>query len=169
MSTKLTNKGQSVYEIEATVEKDAWKEAQDRALKKLASKVTVKGFRTGKAPIELAKERIHPNDLINEAINEALPKLYNDALNEHKLRPFTRPDVNITKLDENGFTAVFEITTVPEVTLGQYKDINIPLETKKATKKDVDEAIDHLLEDNAELVLKDGPAEKGDTVVFDFK
>lgn len=169
MSTKLTNKGNSIYEIEATVGKEAWKEAQDKALKKLASKVTVKGFRAGKAPIQLAKERINPSQLINEAINEALPKAYSDAINEHKLRPFTNPEVNITKLDDEGFTVVFTVTTVPEVVLGQYKDINVPLEKKTATEKEINEQIDHVLEDNAELVLKDGAAEKGDTVVFDFK
>ena len=55
MNSKLTKKDTSIYEIEGKVEKEAWKEAQEKALKKLAKKVTIKGFRTGKAPIELAK------------------------------------------------------------------------------------------------------------------
>lgn len=169
MNSKLTKKDTSIYEIEGKVEKEAWKEAQEKALKKLAKKVTIKGFRTGKAPIELAKERINPNDLINEAINEALPELYNAVLKEHNLVPFIQPKVNVTSLDENGFTAVFTVTTAPEVTLGQYKDINIPLEKREATEKEIQEQIDHVLQDNAELVLKEGAAEKGDTVVFDFK
>ncbi len=169
MNTKLTKKDTSIYEIEAKVEKEAWKEAQEKALKKLAQKVTIKGFRQGKAPIELAKERINPSELINQAINEALPELYNSALREHKLVPYTQPKVNVTELNDDGFTAVFEVTTAPEVTLGQYKDINVPLEKRTATKKEIQEEIDHVLEDNAELVIKDGAAEKGDTVVFDFK
>lgn len=169
MNTKLTKKDTSIYEIEAKVEKEAWKEAQEKALKKLAQKVTIKGFRQGKAPIELAKERINPSELINQAINEALPELYNSALREHKLVPYTQPKVNVTELNDDGFTAVFEVTTAPEVTLGQYKDINVPLEKRTATEKEIQEEIDHVLEDNAELVIKDGAAEKGDTVVFDFK
>lgn len=169
MNTKLTKKDTSIYEIEAKVEKEAWKEAQEKALKKLAQKVTIKGFRQGKAPIELAKERINPSELINQAINEALPELYNSALREHKLVPYTQPKVNVTELNDDGFTAVFEVTTAPEVTLGQYKDINVPLEKRTATEKEIQEEIDHVLEDNAELVIKDGSAEKGDTVVFDFK
>lgn len=169
MNTKLTKKDTSIYEIEAKVEKEAWKEAQEKALKKLAQKVTIKGFRQGKAPIELAKERINSSELINQAINEALPELYNSALREHKLVPYTQPKVNVTELNDDGFTAVFEVTTAPEVTLGQYKDINVPLEKRTATKKEIQEEIDHVLEDNAELVIKDGAAEKGDTVVFDFK
>ena len=169
MNTKLTKKDTSIYEIEAKVEKEAWKEAQEKALKKLAQKVTIKGFRQGKAPIELAKERINPSELINQAINEALSELYNSALREHKLVPYTQPKVNVTELNDDGFTAVFEVTTAPEVTLGQYKDINVPLEKRTATEKEIQEEIDHVLEDNAELVIKDGAAEKGDTVVFDFK
>ena len=169
MNTKLTKKDTSIYEIEAKVEKEAWKEAQEKALKKLVQKVTIKGFRQGKAPIELAKERINPSELINQAINEALPELYNSALREHKLVPYTQPKVNVTELNDDGFTAVFEVTTAPEVTLGQYKDINVPLEKRTATEKEIQEEIDHVLEDNAELVIKDGAAEKGDTVVFDFK
>lgn len=169
MNTKLTKKDTSIYEIEAKVEKEAWKEAQEKALKKLAQKVTIKGFRQGKAPIELAKERINPSELINQAINEALPELYNSALREHKLVPYTQPKVNVTELNDDGFTAVFEVTTAPEVTLGQYKDINVPLEKRTATEKEIQEEIDHVLEDNAELVIKDGAAEKGDTIVFDFK
>ena len=115
MNTKLTKKDTSIYEIEAKVEKEAWKEAQEKALKKLAQKVTIKGFRQGKAPIELAKERINPSELINQAINEALPELYNSALREHKLVPYTQPKVNVTELNDDGFTAVFEVTTAPEV------------------------------------------------------
>lgn len=83
--------------------------------------------------------------------------------------PYTQPKVNVTELNDDGFTAVFEVTTAPEVTLGQYKDINVPLEKRTATEKEIQEEIDHVLEDNAELVIKDGAAEKGDTVVFDFK
>ena len=169
METKLTKKETSLYEIEAKVEKEKWKEAQDKALKKLAQKVTIKGFRQGKAPIELARERINPSELINTAINEALPELYNEVLREHKLVPYTQPKVNVTALDDNGFTAVFEVVTAPEVTLGQYKDINIPLEKTVATEKEIQDEIDHVLEDNADLVIKEGAAEKGDTVVFDFK
>ena len=169
MATKLVNKGNSVYEVSTSVSGQAWKDAQDKALKRLASKVEVKGFRKGNAPIELAKQRINPADLINEAINLCLPAAYNDALKEHKLRPFGNPDVKVTTVKEDGFDVTFTVTTYPEVKLGQYKGIKVPLEVGEVTEKEVNEAIDHLLADNSELVLKDGPAAKGDTVVFDFK
>ena len=169
MATKLVNKGNSVYEVSTSVNGAAWKDAQEKALKRLASKVEVKGFRKGNAPIELARQKINPADLINEAINLCLPAAYNDALKEHKLRPFGNPEVNVTSVKEDGFDVTFVVTTYPEVKLGQYKGIKVPLEVADVTEKEVKEAIDHLLADNSELVLKDGPAAKGDTVVFDFK
>lgn len=169
MATKLVNKGNSVYEVSTSVSGATWKDAQEKALKRLASKVEVKGFRKGNAPIELARQRINPADLINEAINLCLPTAYNDALKENKLRPFGNPEVNVTSVKEDGFDVTFVVTTYPEVKLGQYKGIKVPLEVANVTEKEVKEAIDHLLADNSELVLKDGPAAKGDTVVFDFK
>lgn len=169
MATKLVEKGNSVFEVSTRVEGEAWKEAQEKALKKLCEKVEIKGFRKGKAPVELAKDRINPADLINEAINGSLQKAYVDALTENKLQPFTSPEVNVTNVDDNGYDVTFVITVVPEVTLGEYKNIKIALDPVKVSKKDVNLEIDHLLEDNAELVLKEGAAEKGDTVVFDFK
>lgn len=169
MATKLVEKGNSVFEVSTRVEGEAWKEAQDKALKKLCEKVENKGFRKGKAPVELAKDRINPADLINEAINGSLQKAYVDALTENKLQPFTSPEVNVTNVDDNGYDVTFVVTVVPEVTLGEYKNIKIALDPVKVSKKDVNLEIDHLLEDNAELVLKEGAAEKGDTVVFDFK
>lgn len=169
MATKLVEKGNSIYEISATVSGETWTSAQDKALKKLASKVQVKGFRKGQAPIELARKQISAGELINEAINVCLPEAYNAAINEHKLNPFTQPEVNITRVEQDGFDVTFVVTTYPEVKLGQYKGIKAPLEVAEVTEKEINDSIDSLLAENSELVLKEGPAALGDTVVFDFK
>lgn len=169
MATKLVNKGDSIYEVSTKVTGEAWTGAQEKALKRLASKVQVKGFRKGNAPIELAKKHISTGELLDEAINIALPEAYREVVEEHKLNPFQNPEVNVTKIDADGFEVTFVITTFPEVELGQYKGIKVPLKVAKVTTKEVDESIEHLLADNSELVLKEGPAALGDTVVFDFK
>jgi trigger factor len=169
MASELLKKDKGVYDVKTATTKDEWKIYEDKALKKLAGKVNVKGFRKGQAPLELAKEHISPQDLVNEAINYALNPLYQTVLKEHKLVPYIQPDVKVDGLDENGVKVTFTITTRPEVTLGTYKGIALPLAEAKVTAKDIDEAIEGLLKDNAELVLKDGPIAKGDTVVLDFK
>ena len=117
MATKLVEKGNSIYEISTTVSGETWTSAQEKALKKLASKVQIKGFRKGQAPIELAKKQISGGEIINEAINVCLPEAYNAAINEHKLNPFTQPEVNVTRVDTDGFDVTFVVTTYPQAKL----------------------------------------------------
>lgn len=79
MASELLKKDKGVYDVKTATTKDEWKIYEDKALKKLAGKVNVKGFRKGQAPLELAKEHISPQDLVNEAINYALNPLYQNG------------------------------------------------------------------------------------------
>ncbi|MFA7221937.1 MAG: trigger factor [Bacilli bacterium] len=170
MATKLIDKGNAVYEVTASIGGKDWTNAQDKAYAKLAEGVQVKGFRKGKAPLNLAKERISGGQMFEEAMNIVLPKMFSDVVSEHKLNVFYRPDVRPTKVSPTELEVVFTIVCFPEVTLGKYKGINVPLEKVSVSDEDVKEGVDHLREQNAEWVLKtDAPAAKGDTVVMDFK
>lgn len=169
MATEIKNTGNSLYEVSTTVSGEQWAAAQEKALKKLANNVTVKGFRKGKAPLDKVRKVVSQIDIANEAINQSLNDAYRAVIAEHDLHPYLQPEVKVTDLREDGYDATFIITTAPVVELGQYKDLNIAVKKVKVTKKDVDEKINKDLESNAELVLKEGPAAMGDTVVFDFK
>lgn len=170
MATKLIDKGNAVYEVTASVNGKVWSDAQEKATKKLAENVEIKGFRKGKAPLELAKERISKGQVFEEAMNIVLPKMFNDVIAEHNLQPYYRPDVNPTKVSDTELEVRFTIICIPEVTLGKYKGIKIPLDKVSVKAEEVKVAVDHLREENAEWVLKDNePAANGDTVVMDFK
>ena len=170
MATKLIDKGNGVYEVTTSINGKDWSDAQDKAVKKLAENVQVKGFRKGKAPLNLAKERLTGGQVFEEAMNIALPKMFGDVVAEHKLNVFYRPDVRPTKVSPSELEVVFTIVTYPEVKLGKYKGIDIPLEKVSVSENEVKVGVDHLKEENAEWVLKnDEPAAKGDTVVLDFK
>ncbi len=169
MATELKKIGNSEFEVKYTIKGDELKTAKDKALKVLAGRVQLKGFRKGKAPIELAKDHISPMDLANQTINEAINPAYQEILKEHKIRPIAQPQVDCTSYKENEIVLSFKIVTEPEVTLGEYKNVNIPFEKVTVTKAETDAAVNKLLEDSAELTLKEGKAEMGDTVVFDFK
>jgi trigger factor len=170
MSTNLIDKGNGVFEVTTSIDGKEWTDAQDKAVKKLAENVQVKGFRKGKAPLALAKERLTAGQVYEEAMNIVLPKMFSDVVSEHKLNVFYRPDVRPTKVSQTNLEVCFTIVTYPEVTLGQYKDLDIPLEKVSVSDEEVKVGLDHLREQNAELVLKENePAEKGDTVVMDFK
>ena len=170
MKTELKKLENSQVEVLAEIKGDDYKKAEEKALKKLASRLNIKGFRKGKAPLNIAKDHISKGELINETINESLNPAYQEAIKEHSLRPIAQPEVNVVDFKEGELIKLsFKVSVEPEVTLGEYKGINIPLKVEEVNEKEVDEAVQNVLNNNSELVLKEGPAEKGDTVVLDFK
>ncbi len=170
MKTELKKLENSQVEVLAEVKGDDYKKAEEKALKKLASRLNIKGFRKGKAPLNIAKDHISKGELINETINESLNPAYQEAIKEHSLRPIAQPEVNVVDFKEDELIKLsFKVSVEPEVTLGEYKGINIPLKVEEVSEKEIDEAVQNVLNNNSELVLKEGPAEKGDTVVLDFK
>ena len=158
----------SKIELTVEVDKDLWKAAQNRAFEKVSSKVTVKGFRQGKAPKEMLRQYTNPEAVWNEAIEEVLNPVFAQAIGEEKLEPFFRPSVNITKLSPDELTIAYTFVTTPTATLGEYKGLKAKKEAPSVTDKEIEDSINNRLKGNAELVLVDRPAKKGDTVVFDF-
>ena len=170
MATKLIEKGKSVYEVTVGLKGKKWTDAQEKAYLKLAKKVQVKGFRKGQAPINLAKSKINPGDMLDEAINSVIPELFSEVISEHKLKPLYRPNVNVTKVSDTEVEMNFRIICLPEVKLGKYKGIDIPADKVNVSAEEVKEETNRVLEENAELVVKEYEgAALGDTVVLDFK
>lgn len=175
MSVKINKKENCVVELTATLEGKAFEDAKKKALNRLAAKVQIKGFRKGQAPLEMVKGRISTYEILNEAINVTLNDLYNQAVSEalkedRRVRPYSSPRVAVDKIDEKGYTATFTYTSLPTVSkLAQYKGLKMPLNVAKVGAKEVEEEINKLVEENSTLVLKEGPAALGDTVVLDFK
>lgn len=168
MERKVTKLESCHVQVEVVVDKENWKQAQDKAFKKLASNLTVDGFRKGKVPEAIARKHIDQMKLINEAINVVLPIAYQEVLTEEKIAPFAQPSVDVTKVSDEELELKFVIVTAPEVKLGTYKGLEIGKKEAKVTAKEVDEAIDSLRLQNASLVLKESESALGDTVVFDF-
>lgn len=164
--TKVTP---SQVKVAVSVDKDLWKGAQDKAFNKVSAKVSVPGFRPGKAPKNLLKDRVNPEAVWNEAIDSLLNPVYMDVLKEEKIVPALRPEVGITKLSDDELEIVYQIILIPEVTLGTYKGLSIKQEAPSVSEKEVDEAIEKLLKGNAELVLSDKAAKMGDTLTIDFE
>ena len=162
---KLEN---SKVEVICDIEKEAWKEFQDKAFQKLAGNLEVKGFRKGKVPTDIAKKHIDQGSIFNEAINMSLQPSFEEVLREEKLQPFARPSVDVTKVSDTELQLKFIIVLAPEVKLGNYKGLGVKKEAIKVEEKEIDEAIEKLVAQNASLVVKEGEAKKGDTVVIDF-
>ena len=162
---KLEN---SKVEVICDVETASWKEAQKKAFAKLAGNLEIKGFRKGKVPADIAKKHIDTGSVFNEAINAMLQPAFEEVLKEEKLQPFARPSVDVTKVSDTELQLKFVIVLAPEVKLGAYKGLGVKKEAVKVEDKEIDEAIEKLVAQNASLVVKEGEAKKGDTVVIDF-
>lgn len=169
MKNTLKNLDDCKVEITVEVPTDTWTAAQKKAFSKLASNVSLPGFRKGHAPEALVKSHIDPNKVLDQAINDILPTVYAEVITENKVEPFYRPDVDVTKLSDTDLTLKFVITLAPKVTLGEYKGLHAEKEVASVTEEEVNKDIESRLNSLAELVVTDKAAEKGDTVVIDFE
>ena len=168
MERKVTKLEHSHVEVVVTVDEKTWKVAQKKAFDKEASNVQVQGFRKGKAPENLVKSRINQVKVMDDAINALLPTLYRDIMENEDVRPYAQPKVDVTKLSDTELEVKFTIVTKPTVELGAYKGLAIGHDKVEVTDKDVEDAINGVLAQSASLIVKDGAAENGDTVVMDF-
>lgn len=168
MERKINKLEHAHVEVLVTVEKEDWKKAQEKAFEKAASKVEIKGFRKGKAPLNLVKDRVNQGEVLNSAIDSLLPDIYKAIIDEDGIHPYAQPKVDVTKLTLDELEVKFTIVTAPEIELGAYKGLSVGKEEAKVTDEDVEKEINSLLEKNATLVLKEDKAALGDTVVIDF-
>ena len=168
MERKVTKLENSHVEAVVTVDTETWKKAQEKAFKKVSANVKVDGFRPGKAPEAMLRKRVDNMKVIDEAINDLLPTLYKDVLDNEDVKPMAQPKVEVTKLSDTDLEVKFTIVVSPEVELAEYKGLKIGKEEPKVTAKDVKAAIELMQKQNATLVVKEGAAEMGDTVVIDF-
>ena len=99
----------SHVEVICTVDKESWKKAQDKAFNKAAAKIEVKGFRKGKAPLNLVKERVNHAQVLSDAVDALLPELYDAIIKEDKIKPYAQPKVDVTKISDEELEVKFLI------------------------------------------------------------
>ncbi len=148
---------------------EEWQKAQDKEYKKLAANLSIKGFRKGHVPADMAKKYINPNDVVNDAINALVNVSYREAMNEGKYMIVTQPVLSVTKLDKEGMTAEVKFALPPVVNLSEYKGLDVKAKAVRVTKEDVKEYIDNLRNEHATMNVKEDAAALGDTVIIDFK
>ena len=169
MERKLTKLEHCHTEVLVNVDKDLWKKAQEKAFTKVASKITVPGFRKGKAPANMLKGRVNQMEVYNEAINNVLQPVYEDVLKNEDLQPVARPAFDVTKLSDDELEIKVTVATRPEINLGKYTGYELGKGKAEVKDEEVDAAIEALRKQNATIAPKEGQAEKGDIVVMDFE
>ena len=157
------------FTIEFTAEE--FEDALQKAYLEERGKITVDGFRKGKAPRSIIEKRYGSSVFFETAINNMVEEAYPKAIDEHKLDPVDRPSLEFgdEKLEKGkGFTVTISVTVSPEVELKKYKGIKVEFKPLMITDEDVDIEIDNLRSRYARLVSVDRAAELGDTVVLDY-
>lgn len=156
-------------EFNLKVEKEEWGKLQDEAFEKIIKKVKIDGFRPGKAPRNMYEKKYGNQEILFEAADMAIKKEYERLLKDDKLMPVIEPKVDLVKCDEKVLEVKFIFVTEPTVELGEYTNLGVKKEKVKVTKEEVNDRINHLLDDYAELVAKDGKVEDGNIAVIDFE
>lgn len=156
--------------LEVEVEAERVSEALDKAFNKVVKKASVPGFRKGKVPRPIFEARYGVEALYQDAIDILLPEVYTEAVNETDIFPVDRPEVEIDQFAKGqAFKFKAKVTVKPEVTLGAYKGVEVPVEKVEVTDEEVNEELKRLQERHAELVVIDeGAAQEGDIAVIDF-
>lgn len=159
----------NVHEIEITVNGKEWSDALDKAFKKKNKDITIEGFRKGSAPKNIYIKKFGVESLYMDAVDFVMDNAYSKALDEAKTTPVIEPKLDILGISEDEVKFKFTITSKPEVKLGEYKNMGLKKEKAKVTKTEIDEEIEKVRNQLAEIVPKTGKVEKGNTAVIDFK
>lgn len=170
METVCNKLENCMVEVKVTFTTEEWKDAQDKALNKLAKNVKIDGFRQGKAPAKLVKARVGKGAILEEATDIILQKNYAGILLDNDVHPVGQPEVKIDELTEETLKVTVNAPVAPEVTLGQYKGLEVKKGQVKVTKKEIEAELKNYQNQFAELVIKEeGTVENGDTAVIGFE
>ncbi len=161
------SKGTLTFEIDV----DTINKGIDEAFVETRKKITVPGFRKGRVPRQIFNQMYGEESLYQDALNKVLPDAYNEAVKETNIQPVDQPKIDIKSMEKGQpWVLTAEVDVMPEVKLGEYKGMEVPAQDTTVTDADVDDSLETKRQQQAELVLKeDKPAEKGDTVVIDYK
>jgi len=137
----------------------------DRAYNRLVKRISVPGFRKGKAPRDILERHIGKDALFQEALEDLIPMAYKEALDEQKIDPIAQPKFELIKTEPLIFKAVVPLK--PTIKLGDYKQIRVESKPVEISKKDIDATIEQLREQQAVLLPVDRPVQFGDVVTID--
>ena len=171
MSVQVENLGKNMAKLTVEVSFEDLDKAINRVYQKAKGRISIPGFRKGKAPRKMIERMYGAAVFLEDAANELLPEEYRKAASESGLQIVSQPTIDVTQLEPGKpFIFTAEVAVRPEVTLGQYKGLEVPVSDLTVTDDDVMEALKKEQEKNSRMVsVEDRGAENGDTVTLDFE
>lgn len=170
MSVSFENTATNRGVVTFTIGQDKIQPALDQAFNKVKKNLNAPGFRKGHMPRAVFNQKFGEEALYDDALNAILPAAYEAAIAELGLDVVAQPKIDVKSIEKGqDWTLTAEVVTKPEVKLGAYKDLEVSVEaSKEVTDEEVDAKLENERRNLAELVVKEGAAENGDTVVIDF-
>ncbi|MGD0743181.1 MAG: trigger factor [Acidimicrobiales bacterium] len=156
------------FKLTVEVDDEEVARAEAETLGRFAREARIPGFRPGRVPRRLLEARLGAKTIREQALRDALPRLYGEAVKETELDVIAAPKIDVTSGDESGpvaFDAVVEVR--PEVSIPGYEGLVVTVPSPSVTGADVDAQIDRLREQFASLNEVDRPARDGDLVTLD--
>ena len=170
MNVKSVEKENGKAKVVVEIDKAEFEQALNKAYAKCRKDIMLPGFRKGKAPRKMVESMYGATVFYEDAVNEIFPDIYTKAIVEQELKAVGSPSVsNMDTPEAGGVVLTIETELYPEVTLGQYKGLEVPKREVKVEESEVDAEVGRMAERNARIETVDRAAANGDTVVIDFE
>ncbi len=171
MSVQVETLEKSMAKLTIEVSAEEFETALDKAYKKNKNKISLPGFRKGKAPRAMIEKMYGTGVFYEDAANDLIPDAYETAAKESELEIVAQPSIDVTQI-EKGKPFIFTATVAvkPEVTLGEYKGIEVEKKTAEVTDEELQAEIDKVRESNSRMITVDDRAvQDGDITTIDFE
>ena len=170
MSVKVETVETNKVKLTMTISAESFDKALDTAFNKVSKNLAVPGFRKGKMPRKMFEQKFGVEALYKEALDVVLPGAYMEAVKETNIAPVAAPSWDIEQIGKGqDLIATATVVVKPEVELGQYTGIEVEELSTDVTAEDIQSELNGLLDRQAEIVVKDGAVENGDTAVIDYE
>ena len=171
MSLQVEKLEKNMAKLTIEVSAEEFEKAMNGAYQKQKSKNNMPGFRKGKAPRAMIEKMYGAGIFYEEAANAIIPEAYAKAAEESGLEIVSQPDIDIVQIEKGkAFIFTAEVAVKPEVTLGEYKGVQVPKKSVEVTEEEVNDELARVREQNSRtIVVEDRPAQNGDMTVIDFE
>lgn len=170
MNVKSVEKEAVRAKVTVAITRAELEPALNKVYLKVRKDITMPGFRKGKAPRMVIEAAYGKHVFYEDAIEELFPEIYKDCVLTQDIKPVGRPSVSAMNIeDDDSVTMTIDTDLYPEVTLGQYKGLEVEKAEALVAASEVDAEIDRMAQNVARITTVERPAQEGDTAVIDFE
>ena len=171
MSLQVEKLEKNMAKLTIEVPAEELEKAMQNAYLRAKNRITIPGFRKGKAPRKMIEQMYGKGIFLEDAANALIPEQYSKALEECDLEIVSQPEIDVTQIEPGkAFIFTAEVAVKPEVTLGEYKGLEVPKSETEVTDEEIEAELKKEQEKNSRTItVEDRGAENGDIATIDFE